>query len=182
MNIENQIKLILNKKYNIIEIEDIKKNMDSTDKNVYIIYGKERYVVKIYNNLDHALEMVKVYNFLNNLDIAVPKIYNAKDNKQYSKMDKYYIVLYSFINGKQLEFKNKKLNSEVIIKIAKYLSIFHKKTENYTSKDLPKIPFEMNQNLRQSVLHFDLTKDNIFIDNNKVTLIDFDDAKYGNHQ
>lgn len=32
-----------------------------------------------------------------------------------------------------------------------------------------------------SLLHFDLTKNNIFINSNKeITLIDFDDAKYGN--
>lgn len=180
MNIENQIRFVLNEKYNINEIENIEKSIDSTDKNVYIIYGKEKYIAKIYNNLEHTLEMIKLYNFLNDLDISVPKIYSATDNNQYSQIDKYYIVIYSFINGKQLEFTNKQLNRKLIIEIAKYLSAFHKKTEYYISNNLPQMPFEINPDLRKSVLHFDLTKDNIFVDENKVTLIDFDDAKYGN--
>ncbi len=177
---ESEIKCALNKRYNINDIKGVKKNNDSTDKNVYIIYGKEKYIAKIYNNLKHTTQMIKLYNFLNVQNISVPKIYKTNDDKQYAKIDGYYMIIYSFINGKQLEFKNKKLNSETIIKIAKYLSAFHKETENYAGRNLNKMPFEINQNLRQSVLHFDLTKDNIFINNDEVALIDLDDAKYGN--
>ena len=36
-----------------------------------------------------------------------------------------------------------------------------------------------NKMERKSLLHFDLTKHNIFVDRNKVGFIDFDDAKYG---
>mgnify|MGYP003308183202 CR=1 FL=1 len=37
----------------------------------------------------------------------------------------------------------------------------------------------MDKTLRKSILHFDLTKGNVFY-NNKIEFIDFDDAKYGN--
>lgn len=40
------------------------------------------------------------------------------------------------------------------------------------------MPFE-NNSKNQSVLHFDLTRNNIFICNNQIGFIDFDDAKYG---
>ena len=44
---------------------------------------------------------------------------------------------------------------------------------------MPVLPFE-NNNTRKSVLHFDLTRNNIFKESNKkISIIDFDDAKYG---
>ena len=44
---------------------------------------------------------------------------------------------------------------------------------------MPGISFAENGN-RKSLVHFDLTKNNIFIDaNHSIGIIDFDDAKYG---
>ena len=61
--------------------------------------------------------------------------------------------------------------------IAKGLREFHSNTKN-NEFNLPKVPFE-NNSKNQSVLHFDLTRNNIFIQDNQISFIDFDDAKYG---
>ena len=45
--------------------------------------------------------------------------------------------------------------------------------------NLDKIYFCDYNNCRLSLLHFDLTKDNIFCDNDEIGFIDFDDSKYG---
>ena len=65
-----------------------------------------------------------------------------------------------------------------------YCNIYSKKIRKLHNLTLNKkfnfktIAFANNLK-RKSVLHFDLTKDNIFINNNQIDFIDFDDAKYG---
>ena len=68
-------------------------------------------------------------------------------------------------------------SEEQIITIAKELKKFHDLTLN-KKYNLKTIKFANNLE-RQSVLHFDLTKENIFIKDDKIGFIDFDDAKYG---
>ena len=48
------------------------------------------------------------------------------------------------------------------------------KTENLDNLIIKKV---INQN-RMSILHFDVTKNNIFYNDGKIYFIDFDDAKY----
>ena len=92
-----------------------------------------------------------------------------------------YIVIYSFLEGKQLsEFINENNNicpDEIVKLIAKEVRKLHDLTLN-NSFNFKTIDFANNLN-RKSILHFDLTKDNIFINNDKIGFIDFDDAKYG---
>ena len=58
----------------------------------------------------------------------------------------------------------------------------HDKTEGTNMFNLKEVPFKIDKALtRCSMLHFDLTKVNIFYNdkNDKIGIIDFDDAKYG---
>lgn len=196
---ENNIKILeekLKEKYLIIP-DKIEKNEESTDGNVFIIYSKNnKYVVKIYSNINHVKSMTELYTFLIYSDINVPKIISSKENEKYVKLiDKKnktenYIIVYSFIEGKQITFNEKinKIDDNIITNIAKVLFKIHNIT-NYENKfKVPNLPFECkkdyNVNInRYSLLHFDLTKSNIFINNNstkeKISIIDFDDAKYG---
>lgn len=180
--IKSEMEKILKEKYNIIATK-IDKNKQSTDGNVYIIYSKDKkYVTKVYNDLRHTKSIIDLYRKLELHEINTARIISNKEKNGFEKiLDKNYLVVYSYINGKQIGWNSKtgKIDKNIIISIATELRKVHKFTEK-NEFNLNRIPF-LNKEGRKSVLHFDLTKDNIFIDNdNKINFIDFDDAKYGN--
>lgn len=181
--IKEEINNILKKEYKIKAIE-IKKNEESTDNNVYEIHSnKKKYIVKIYNNKQHTESMVKLHKKLILSDINVPQIICTTMNKDYSEiLNDNYIVVYSFIEGKTIGWdkETKKIDKETIMLIAKELRKIHTITTNCNEFNLPVVPFEKDNNIRRSTLHFDLTRNNIFKRfDGKVSIIDFDDAKYG---
>lgn len=178
--IKSEIKNILKEKYNI-KVKKIEKNEQSTDGNVYIVYCEnDKYIIKIYKEIEHTDSMIKLYKRLNLLNLNIPKIILTKSGKEYEKiLNTNYMVIYSFLEGEQIGWNatTGKLDNDVIIAMAKELRKFHRGTSK-NEFNLPKVPFKIN-NRRQSALHFDLTRNNIFIYNNKIGFIDFDDAKYG---
>ena len=180
--VQKELSRVLKEIYDL-DIKKIIKSDQSTDNNVYEIYcNQKKYIVKIYNNIAHTESMVNLHNKLTMSKINIPKIIQTKDKENYTKiLEGYYVVVYSFINGKQIGWNEQtgKLDKETIISIAKELRKIHKLTSNNNEFNLPMLPFE-NNNIRKSVLHFDLTRNNIFKNSkNGISIIDFDDAKYG---
>ena len=174
MNLESIIK----DNYNL-NIISIYKNEDSTDGNVYNIEASDnKYIVKIYDNLDKASNMINIHNFL--YDMYIPRVIQTKDKKYYLEYNNKYIVIYSFLYGIQvsnyIKENNNTYTSDIVVSIAKEVRKLHDLTQN-NSFNLDTIEFANNLK-RKSLLHFDLTKENIFI-NNKIGFIDFDDSKYG---
>lgn len=168
------IKKILKNNYKIDSV-DIEKNEESTDGNVYIITDKnnKKYALKIYKSEEHAINMVKLHTYLKNNSINVPEIIKAEDKSYVTYKEKYF-VLYSYIKGNKL--KNIEFDDEKIVNTAIQLRKIHElKNEDI---NLEKVPFEIEKN-RESILHFDITKNNIFLCDEKIYFIDFDDAKYG---
>lgn len=176
-----EINKILKEKYNIIA-KKIEKSEQSTDGNVYIIYcNDKKYITKIYKDLNHTQSMINLHRKLALLKINIPHLISNKDKNGFEKIfDTSYLVVYSYINGQPIGWDTKtgKLNKNIVISIANELKKIHKTTEK-NEFNLSEVPF-LNKEERQSVLHFDLTRNNIFIDDdNKISFIDFDDAKYG---
>ena len=166
----------------MLKIKEIRKNNESSVGNVYNITteNNEQYILKIYKDMVHVQNMVNIHNILNENKILVPKIIQTKlSNKSYFFIKNEIGVIYTFLEGIQLEkiVKNNEFNETLIKKIAKQIRKIHDITQNI-ALNLPTIKFANNTN-RKSMLHFDLTKHNIFINNNTVGFIDFDDAKYG---
>ena len=183
MKKENNLKKEICDKYDLI-INNIEKNEDSTDGNVYMLYTEEnRYVAKVYDDLQHVKSMINLHNDLGNNGIDVPKIIKCKSGESYITLNNRCVVIYSFLEGIQLGEKFKDLPEEVIQKIAIELNKFHSITSNSNYYDLNKMPFECDKKVdRYSALHFDLTRMNIFYNEDKkekIGFIDFDDAKYG---
>lgn len=172
------IKRLVESKYNI-NIESIEKSDESTDGNVYILLElntNTKYVVKIYTDRTHADSMAKLHINLKEYGLKAPQIIkNIRDEVVTIYEDKY-IICYSFVNGKQLN--QVELTNEIIITIAEYLRKLHRISDNRFN--LKNIPFDISSD-RFSILHFDATKHNIFIDeeNQEICFIDFDDAKFG---
>ena len=174
-----QLKKSIESKYNI-KLKKIEKSEESTDQNVYFLYSEnEKYVAKIYKNLEHTKSMILIHNYLSNCGLYVPKIIqNNNENEYYKLNDKEYIVIYSFLKGEQIS-KNG-FDENIIKKVARSIRKMHELCEGENKFKLPEIPFRIEKSLgRNTLLHFDLTKDNIFINNEKIGFIDFDDAKYG---
>lgn len=175
---ENELKDLLLQKYNI-NAEKVEKNLQSTIGNVYIVYSKNiKYVIKIYDNVEHTNAMVSLHKVMDEQNLYVPKvIYNIK-NEPYTTLANQYIVVYSFLQGHQIVWDTDKikLSDAEIDGIAKTLRILHNIKSN--EMKLPVLSFG-NDVKRKSVLHFDLTRNNIFIDQTRIGIIDFDDAKFG---
>ena len=178
----NEIVENINKEY-LLNINQIEKNEESTVGNVYILYSEGlRFVGKIYDDLNHVNSMIHLHQNLYNNKFNVPKIINNKNNVGYIELNKNkYLVIYSFLEGVQLGKIYKKLPNDVIKNVAIKLKEFHELTSNTNIYNLKDIPIKNKQNIkRYSALHFDFTKMNLFLNNqNKIGIIDFDDAKYG---
>lgn len=177
---KEKLKKILSEEY-LINVLKIEKNIESTAGNVYIIYTQnEKYVLKIYDDLSHTNSMILLYDDLSN-KINIPKIIKNKNDICYTIIDSKYVVLYSFLDGVQIgkEFDN--LSNDMIKEIAIQIRYLHTLTRDENKYSLKEIPFCKNKIDRKSLLHFDLTKNNIFYnkESQKIGFIDFDDAKYG---
>lgn len=178
-SIEELVKIII-EKY-LIKVTKIEKNEESTVGNVYIVYSNnEKFVAKIYDDLNHTKSMIKLHSDLSN-KFHIPKVLQTKNKAGYVKLlDSRYIVLYTFLDGTQLGKKFNKLSEEVIKEIALELRKLHELTRDKNKYNLKEVPFIKSCDIeRNSLLHFDLTKGNIFYNEGKIGFIDFDDAKYG---
>lgn len=170
----------INKNYNL-KVVDIEKNIDSTDGNVYNIKTIDcEYILKIYKSEEHTKTMSKLYEELLKNNFYVPKIIKTNKNEKYIKINDLYLILYSFLKGKNLYNKNKGISKEISVMLGRKLKIFHKVNCKNTG-GLKTVEFINDNTLRKSVLHFDLTSRNIFYnkEKNEIGFIDFDDAKYG---
>lgn len=176
---DNNLEKILKESYEI-QINNITKNSDSTDGNVYLIKSNNnKYIFKMYNSLEHTQSMIKLHNFLNENNLYVPRIIPTKNKEYYKKYNDKYIVMYSFLEGIQLKNIIQTVDNKTISKLAKEIRRLHDLTENVTF-NLKYIDFNLETEFkRKSILHFDLTKDNIFINKDEIGFIDFDDAKFG---
>ena len=174
----------IKEKYNI-KVNNIVQNNESTDGNVYIIISdNDKYIMKIYNDKKHALSMVDVHNNLKFNGVNVPDIILNKNGDGYTKFDtKKYCVLYSFMQGNKIADVFENLNSSISIELAREIKKIHNITLGENKFNLNNLPFDIDKSFRRySLLHFDLTRNNIFYndkDKNKIGFIDFDDAKYG---
>lgn len=179
MKLENELKKILKDKYNFA-INNVQKNIQSTVGNVYIS-DDNKYVIKIYNDIKHTITMINLHKVLNENNLYVPRIIYNRLNVGYTKFKDKYIVVYSFLKGHQITWNTDKINltDYEINKIAKTIRKLHNLTNNEII-GLPQLPFG-NDMERKSVLHFDLTRNNMFINTEKdrIGFIDFDDAKFG---
>lgn len=167
MNIENELK-------------EIQKNLQSTISNVYIS-NDNKYVIKIYNDIEHTITMTNLHRVLNENNLYVPMVIHNSLNEEYTIFEDKYIVVYSFLKGHQIVWNTDKINltDYEINKLAKTVRNLHDVTNNEIIV-LPQLSLG-NDMERKSVLHFDLTRNNIFIDSeqDKIGFIDFDDAKFG---
>ena len=176
---DNNLEKIIKESYEI-QINNITKNSDSTDGKVYLNKSNNnKYIFKIYNSLEHTQSMIKLHNFLNENNLYVPRIIQTKNKEYYKKYNDKYIAMYSFLEGSQLKDIIQTVDNKTILKLAKEIRRLHDLTENVTF-NLKHIDFNLETEFkRKSVLHFDLTKDNIFINKEEIGFIDFDDAKFG---
>lgn len=164
----------------------IEKRNDSTDGNVYTIFDNQnKFIAKIYKQEEHTKSMINLHLFLIKSGFIVPNIVKNINGDYYCNIENNYIVVYTFINGEQYgpkieNIENIEYKNNIVRKLAIQLRKLHEITRdnNFNLKEI-EIHNSKKENERKSVLHFDLTKDNIFICKDKIGFIDFDDAKYG---
>lgn len=156
-----------------IKITKFIKNEESTIGNVYIIYtNNNKYVLKIYDDINLLNSMISIHDNISKY-MYVPSIVKTISNKSYIRYNNKYLLLYTFLEGIQIEYIDRTPN------IIKELGIALRNFHDYSKENIYNLSNVPSNKLnRKSLLHFDLTKSNIFY-NNKIGFIDFDDAKYG---
>ena len=175
---KSKTKNIIEEKYNF-KIINIKKNEKSTDKNVYNLFtDKNEYILKIYNSKKHVENMSNLFKKLEQYNFYIPQIYNTINNKSYIYLFNKYIIIYSYLAGKEIGEAFSNLPDDISVLLARKLKKFHDVTKKNLNLEVIGLG---NKKLRTSILHFDLTRSNIFYNKNKneIGFIDFDDAKYG---
>lgn len=152
---------------------------------LYIIKNlSNKYIMKLYDNEKHAISMVDIHKDLKSDGMNVSNIVLNKENIGYSLLENgKYCVIYSFLNGEEIGNLFKNISKDTSIRIAKEIKNIHKITSGNNKYNLPVLPFKVDGVFnRYSILHFDLTRRNIFYNENwqsQIGFIDFDDAKYG---
>lgn len=171
-----EINKILQGNYNLKNII-VQKNLESTEGNVYnITTSDNKYILKIYRDIKHVDNMKNLYEMLKK-DFYIPQIIKNNNRELYTAYNEYYFIIYSYLEGNQLSnYEN--IPNEISIIFANELRQFHNKTEKMNNINLKNIDF-CSKTLRTSLLHFDLTRGNIFYNKGQIGFIDFDDAKYG---
>lgn len=166
---------IMRTKYDL-GIINITKNEDSTDGNVYnVITNNSKYIIKVYDDINKANNMVSIHNYLS--DLYIPRIIKNNEGEYITKCNDKYIILYSFLDGNSIDIFNGVFSLDLIKSIAKEVRRLHDMTLN-KDFNLERLDF-CNKLERKSLLHFDLTKGNIFNNDSQIGFIDFDDSKYG---
>ena len=155
----------------------IRKSRASTDGNVFFIYaGTEKFVAKIYDNLQHTQTIIKIHNILYTSNIHVPRIITTTKGQHYVPIDaQHNLVVFSFIKGRKFKFNP---STNEIKSTAKLLRGMHAALQHHIT-GAPPLPFDYCDIGRNQVIHFDLTKSNILTTGSQFGIIDFDDAKYG---
>jgi len=66
----------------------------------------QKYVLKLFpkQNIELVELEIKVIKYLQNLDIPLPKIYAGKNGRYYEKINKQYVILFSFVDGHHLSW------------------------------------------------------------------------------
>lgn len=132
--------------------------------------------------------MTNLYLQLSSFGLYAAEVISSKEKEEYTTIfhDKY-IIVYSFLEGEPVStlLKFNQFDNTVISSTVKNLRKLHLGTNGRNTFDLPQLQFNVTvPNLYYSVLHFDLTKDNIFANiksnkENQIGFIDFDDSRYG---
>ena len=165
----------IRKKYGF-DVISFSKNKESTDGNVYDLKTSHNsYIVKEYDDYHKMNCMIQIHSYLDKMHI--PRIIQTINKQSYFEYQNQYYVIYSFLDGIPLASYNNSYPEEIVISVAKEVRRLHDLTRD-KSFSLQTVEFA-NQLKRKSLIHFDLTKGNIFIHQNKIGFIDFDDAMYG---
>lgn len=122
---------------------------------LHVKLGEERFIKRIYKKSPYFCEIKKEAEILKMLDNAhIPRIYDVEED------DNYYYIIEQYIKGKSLsEFcaEQKRLSISKILELAfQICSILE-----YLHNSVP------------TVLHLDITSDNLLIAENQVFLVDF---------
>ena len=115
---------LIKKEYCLV-INNIEKNADSTDGNVYILHSLFKYVIKVYDSKEHIFSIIKIHNDLNRMGIKVPEVILTKNQESYISLGNgQYIVIFSFLEGNEIGKVFSDIDEVLSIKIARELKKF----------------------------------------------------------
>ena len=96
MNLETIIK----ENY-FLDLISLEKNNDSSDGNVYNVETlNNKFIVKLYDDLNKVNSLILLHNCLD--DMHIPKIIKANNGSYFVEYCDKYIVIFSFLEGKQI--------------------------------------------------------------------------------
>lgn len=181
----------------------IERPEDGIEGNTYIITAeKHKYVAKVYVDQQQAKVIAEFQNTVHESGVPVPAIVKTQTGELVAKLNNQYMVLCEFAQGSPIgwrkEFAN--MHSSLSHDIAKALAKMHHVGQSMTEVKLThalsavdrlsdfvdndalnSLALHDLERVRQTMIHGDLTRENVFVDpatSNLTAVIDFGDAHY----
>lgn len=192
----------LERLYNLKNV-NMKVPEDGLEGNTFIIMsGTQRFVAKVYGERKRAEAIAQFQNLLNSHDLPVPSILETLDGSLVATFGKNYIILSAYVKGEQISWNADfaKIKPSLSASLAEALANIHKLSN--TMNDVAKIDHPLSAHnilsrlrnnhevkhlqvalteVRQSMIHSDLARENVFLTSNRDTveaIIDFGDAHF----
>ena len=200
----DSIKKVLREEYGFYKPE-LKRATDGIGSRTYFVSeGKNRYVLKIFNNYNKADIISNFQQSLYSSNIPVPKVYKTNDGEYAARLNHGALMVYEYINGTAISWDdifstiNTGVTKDLATAMAKIhlknninndirsldnsLSINQLKSKLIDNVNLKKLLQDLKlENVRKSLIHGDIARENIFVNglhNSLRALIDFGDLHY----
>jgi len=196
----------LEKDYNLSNSKIEKIELGIENHNYLIIRMNQKYVLRVYKKkkINQIQNEIKLIEYLLTNKVSTPRIFYTMKNEPISQQANHYAVLFEFVEGTHPPWA--RLDLGLCEDIGNKIGLMQKVLLSYNpnlfnrnladsfnginnfeviEKDLlekkDKILRELNKfdlkSLRQSVIHSDIIRENIIVDNNKlISILDFDDT------
>lgn len=193
---------LLQDEYNLTDLI-IEKPEDGIEGNTYIITAKKhKYVAKVYVDQQHAKDIAKYQDTIHGSGLPVTAIIKTQTGELVAKLNHQHVVLCEFAQGNPIGWRKEFANmpSNLSHDIAQTLAKMHhvgqsvpqvKLTHTLSAADrfsnfvnnvtLKALAIQDLKAVRQTMIHGDLTRENVFVDpatSDLTAIIDFGDAHY----
>lgn len=182
----DQLATLLQNEYSLLDCL-IEKPEDGLEGNTFLIESKkQKYVAKVYDSQEQAETLAKYQNILHEADVPVPAIVKTQTGRLVARICSHAVVLCEFGQGSPIGWRKEFANmaNQLSRDMGHALAKMHIIGQNITHMKLAHALSAINEfddlkEVRRTLIHGDLTRENVFVDpiTSKLTaIIDFGDA------
>lgn len=201
-NVTNRLADVLSGAYGLYDVI-LELPEEGLENKTYIVIGnQQKYVAKLYDSVPRALAVAQFQNALSAAGLPVPKIFSTNTGELISQLDTNAMVLCAFAEGTPMGWSDDfaSLAGPLSADMGRTVAAMHKTAQTLKLEHKLDHPLSVSRasaqlgsawharfprynlaQVRQSMIHGDLTRENIFVDRplqSVAAIIDFGDAHY----